>query len=461
MALFGCYFKVPGYVCAPDAFKNTMKRGSFIKAAAFAAILGQGQVYIVQEYASGTTEKSAKEKALKQLLSYGTFGKFFPEAFQGTGLKSLPLVKFAHHDKATAPYYTDAEIITNKGQQLQSNAVVATPAAQVPSINHFAALGLEAGASQEELKAAWTLACIRHHPDKGGDAQKFIQVTEAYRALERAEAVVTKTPPKALTYEASPEALKQQMHEANEVVWALEQQLAAAKKHRDQVTNTWAHKSDDVRAVARRDQAQQFVGEHFNCSARYWTTVEIRRWFRITSPVPNSDNTDPAFKAWEAEQKALGEDIRMGNEDPDPYVMFVAWHPGEYGNIRFRVKLGLDKFDAVDNGRLLDNVPCDVFAMVPKYREELLAMGFDTRVIVTQSHYSRWYKDFDQKAIDNLREAHASARERGHDERAAKRQRIHEEQQLEENPSSGLSPEEKAEVAEMLQQHRQGLLPLV
>ena len=208
MAFFGCYFKVPGYTSAPGAFKDSMNRGSFIKAAAFAVILNDGHVYIVQEYASGTTEQAAKEKALKQLKPYGTFGKFFPEAFHGTGLKSLPLVKFTHHDKATAPYYTDAEIITNKGEQLRSNTIVATTVALVPTLDHFAALGLQAGASRVEVEVAWKAARKRLHPDKGGDAQQFIAAHDAHEALAGSvAAVVTETPPMALTYEASPAAL--------------------------------------------------------------------------------------------------------------------------------------------------------------------------------------------------------------------------------------------------------------
>ena len=167
MALFGCSFKIPGYMCAPDAFQKTMRSGSYIKAAAFAGFHDHGQAYIVQEYPSGTSEQNAKDKALKQLKPYGTFGKFFPEAFRETGLKSLPLLKFNHHDTATAPHFTDAEIITNKGEQLRSNAIVATPAAR-PSLNHYAALGLDAGASRAEVKAAWKILRIRLHPDKGG-----------------------------------------------------------------------------------------------------------------------------------------------------------------------------------------------------------------------------------------------------------------------------------------------------
>ena len=418
MALFGCSFKVPGYMCAPDAFKDTLRRGSYIKAAAFAGFHDYGHAYIVQEYPSGTSEQQAKSRVLKQLNSTGTFGKFFPQVFE-TGLKSLPLLKFTHHDTATAPHFTDAEIITNKGEQLRSNAIVATPAAR-PSLNHYAALGLPAGASRADVEAAWKILCKRLHPDKGGDAEAFIAAHDAHKELAGyAVAVVTEPPPMALTYEASAEAINEQRLESNEVVRVLREKLVAAEAHSTQITNTWAKKTDDEKAVALRTQAQRFVGEHFNCSARYWTVVEIRRWFRITSPTPNCHSTDPAFKAWVDEQRALGDDIRKGNEELDPHVLFVAWHPGEWlGDTKFQVKLGLDRYDVVDNGHSVV-MASNVFACVPKYRAKLLAMGFDTRVIATERHEPRWSKDFDQMVVTNNRKAFELRR----DERPSKRQR--------------------------------------
>ena len=41
-------------------------------------------------------------------------------------------------------------------------------------------LGLSRNASDEEVKKAYKRSVMQHHPDKGGDAEKFKQVSEAY-----------------------------------------------------------------------------------------------------------------------------------------------------------------------------------------------------------------------------------------------------------------------------------------
>lgn len=49
--------------------------------------------------------------------------------------------------------------------------------------DYYKILGVENNASSDEIKAAFRRAAIKHHPDKGGDAEKFKEVNEAYQAL--------------------------------------------------------------------------------------------------------------------------------------------------------------------------------------------------------------------------------------------------------------------------------------
>ncbi len=49
--------------------------------------------------------------------------------------------------------------------------------------DYYNTLGVEKGASQDEVKAAFRKKAHEHHPDKGGDAEKFKELNEAYQVL--------------------------------------------------------------------------------------------------------------------------------------------------------------------------------------------------------------------------------------------------------------------------------------
>lgn len=49
--------------------------------------------------------------------------------------------------------------------------------------DHYATLGVQKGASQDEIKKAFRKLASQHHPDKGGDTAKFQQIQAAYDTL--------------------------------------------------------------------------------------------------------------------------------------------------------------------------------------------------------------------------------------------------------------------------------------
>ncbi len=53
---------------------------------------------------------------------------------------------------------------------------------QIPT-SSFQVLGLETTASLEDVKNAYRKLSIQHHPDKGGNSDKFIEITEAKNKL--------------------------------------------------------------------------------------------------------------------------------------------------------------------------------------------------------------------------------------------------------------------------------------
>jgi curved DNA-binding protein len=49
--------------------------------------------------------------------------------------------------------------------------------------DYYSILGVQRGASADEIKKAYRKMASQHHPDKGGDTAKFQQIEEAYRTL--------------------------------------------------------------------------------------------------------------------------------------------------------------------------------------------------------------------------------------------------------------------------------------
>lgn len=50
-------------------------------------------------------------------------------------------------------------------------------------MNYYETLGLNKGASTDEIKKAYRSMAMKYHPDRGGDEQRFKEIEEAYRTL--------------------------------------------------------------------------------------------------------------------------------------------------------------------------------------------------------------------------------------------------------------------------------------
>ena len=49
--------------------------------------------------------------------------------------------------------------------------------------DHYATLGVAKSATEDEIKRAFRRLASQHHPDKGGDTQKFQEIQAAYHVL--------------------------------------------------------------------------------------------------------------------------------------------------------------------------------------------------------------------------------------------------------------------------------------
>jgi curved DNA-binding protein len=54
-------------------------------------------------------------------------------------------------------------------------------------MNYYDVLGVSRSATADEIKRAYRRLASQHHPDKGGDTEKFQQIEEAYRTLGDAD----------------------------------------------------------------------------------------------------------------------------------------------------------------------------------------------------------------------------------------------------------------------------------
>ena len=54
-------------------------------------------------------------------------------------------------------------------------------------MSYYNTLGVEKDASQDEIKKAYRKLVIVHHPDKGGDSEKFKEISQAYETLSDPE----------------------------------------------------------------------------------------------------------------------------------------------------------------------------------------------------------------------------------------------------------------------------------
>lgn len=50
-------------------------------------------------------------------------------------------------------------------------------------MDHYTTLGINRNASEEEIKRAYRKMAAQHHPDRGGDTQKFQEIQQAYDTL--------------------------------------------------------------------------------------------------------------------------------------------------------------------------------------------------------------------------------------------------------------------------------------
>jgi hypothetical protein len=122
----------------------------------------------------------------------------------------------------------------------------------MPSPDPYATLGVSAGVSDAELRAAYRRAVQRYHPDHNGgspeSARKFEEVQEAYARIRSLRAGPASTPPPA----GADPGVESRLAE-------MERELAAARAAREREAAVRAR--EQARERARQAAAQAVAGE--------------------------------------------------------------------------------------------------------------------------------------------------------------------------------------------------------
>ena len=90
-------------------------------------------------------------------------------------------------DAALSAYYLDwnnLDTMTPAGVERLLNGFWERFSATDKSTESLAVLGLEPGVTWSEIKTTYRRLAAQHHPDKGGDAARFIRIREAYLVLK-------------------------------------------------------------------------------------------------------------------------------------------------------------------------------------------------------------------------------------------------------------------------------------
>ena len=57
-------------------------------------------------------------------------------------------------------------------------------------MDYYKVLGVKESSTDDEIKKAFRKLSMKHHPDRGGDAEQFKKINEAYQTLGDSENIL-------------------------------------------------------------------------------------------------------------------------------------------------------------------------------------------------------------------------------------------------------------------------------
>ena len=213
-------------------------------------------------------------------------------------------------------------------------------------------LGVQKRASTIDIKTAWRTLVLVHHPDKGGDPEKFKEINRAYEALkDRPERLTTnrahEVPKDQPERKSGPcckefkmEQRKKDDQERNEFLEAKAKQGAEARKAAWQAAPSTVNKEThgSRRKASHHPPADPVVREKAPAAAKVSAKEEDPFWpfFSVFEDAPPEDEMQEAAPAAAAavpsatvdpcgspKDKAIPAAVKVSAEEEDPFWSYL------------------------------------------------------------------------------------------------------------------------------------------
>ena len=278
-SVWWCVASGTGYLECPVDLQKTFRRGTRVKAAAWkrpTANGGEFFVAIAAEIQKCDDEAGARSRySVDFNKKNGTFG---------TKLRNCDKIVLKTVFRAGLRfrnYFYDFEVIRDDSHNITtaSSAIVPHSVSEMmilqgsitgsdtETFDHYASLGLQEGASQEQVKSAYHTLARLYHPDKSNglaDVSKFIAAQNAYEVLtgRRAEGndVIVAPKHRKLSATNDYEAIDTEVHVLLQYKQKLETELQLVEMRIRQAKDIKSEKHH----IDHREEAVTFT-QHFVC----------------------------------------------------------------------------------------------------------------------------------------------------------------------------------------------------
>ena len=227
--------------------------------------------------------------------------------------------------------FNDFEVIRDT---FHIDAVTTATSAIVPQIpqddntetfDHYASLGLQEGATQEQIQSSYHTLARLYHPDKSNglaDVSTFFAAQTAYEVLtgRRADAndVIVAHKRRKVSVTNDNEVLDTEMCVLQDYKQRLLSELKIVSERIHVVQNT----KSDKQKIDAREAAITFT-QRFRMSSRYWDKADLQRWFQPQRYEDFANQQEDRAKY----DSLYGPHLREYHQDLDPYMQFLSFRP--------------------------------------------------------------------------------------------------------------------------------------